>query len=407
MHILILSPVSNSYFGSLEWIKRDVTNEYSFIINEKCYNDYNSYYLEGTKCSFYTVEKWELNTIVQVAIEINNKSKIEYIFSYTEDDVELAALLRKNFKIKGQGPCSAKVYRNKYIMKQVANDFGFKVPAFATVSNMFELRKFANETGLPLIVKPIDGGGASGCKVLSSDEDITFFAKDFNGEMLVEKFISSSIYHIDGMCLNNDVKYVFCSEYINTCLSHQEGKSPASVQLNQKTEKYLRLKEYTMSLLPVFSSPSSYLFHLEVFYDGTDFWLCEIASRMGGGRVVECIKEEFGFHPIAELLKFETNRENYFDKVDKMLEMKNSYGFFLNAPKKGKIVSFPKKINDSCVFDFHIFAKEGQIYSSTESCIENICAISLKCNSEEEARKKINELNQWYSNNCIYEEINK
>lgn len=402
MNVLLLSPVSNKYFGALNWVKQDIANTYYFVIRKKHEEDYKKHCIDNVE--YIVVDVWREDLISYHVKKLHSKIGIDKIFAYTEDDILLAAVLRNKLGIEGQGITSAQTYRDKYMMASYIKEMGIKTPKFKLVENYFDLEGFIEENGYPIVIKPLDGAGAMGVTIVKNESELKdFLLNCAEGKKICEEYVPYDVYHVDGMVLDGTIKYQFVWKYVKSCLNFQNevGGSAISVSILSETTTYRDLTQYAQRVISALPSPNNFLFHLEVFYNGEDIILCEIASRMGGGRIIQCIQEEFGFNPIEELLKHETDRPNH-ESLSKVLNFRKQYAFALCGPKQGKILKIPEAIPFDDVFDYHIFASPGKVYGRAQSVIENVAAISIKGEVTEDIDERIAWIDRWYKDACEY-----
>lgn len=402
MNVLILSPVSNSYFGTLNWIKDDTKNYYYIVINKRHTEDYKKNCLQNVE--YIIVDVWQKDLISYYVKKLHAEKHIDKIFTYTEEEVLLAAELRNILGIKGQGITSAKCFRDKYLMASFISEMGINTPKFKMVESYFDLDEFTKYYGYPIVIKPLDGGGAIGVTVVRDEAELKgYIAENAVGKKICEKFIPYDVYHVDGMVLDGKIKYTVVWKYIKSCLNFQNevGGSCISMSMLSGTTTHAHLTQYARKVIMALPCPDNFLFHLEVFYNGEDIVFCEIASRMGGGRIIQCIHEEFGFNPIEELLKHETGRPVH-KNLSKRIEFEKQYAFVLCGPKRGKITKIPEILPFNDVFDYHVFAKPGKVYGRAHSVVENVAAISIKSDVTNDIEQRIIWIDRWYKDACVY-----
>jgi phosphoribosylaminoimidazole carboxylase (NCAIR synthetase) len=88
---------------------------------------------------------------------IERVGPVDLLIALSEFTLEIAAQVRQALNIPGHGPDEVGVYRDKARMKQVLQEHGLAVPAFTRCHSLEHTLDFANATGYPLIVKPVDG----------------------------------------------------------------------------------------------------------------------------------------------------------------------------------------------------------------------------------------------------------
>ena len=92
-------------------------------------------------------------------------------------------------------------YQRKSLMKESFIKAGVKVAPYILVSDLDSLKKFAEENGYPLFVKPDIGVGAEESFKLANEADLDeFFAKKpENVQYICERFVSGDIVTFDGV----------------------------------------------------------------------------------------------------------------------------------------------------------------------------------------------------------------
>ena len=101
-------------------------------------------------------------------------------------------------------------YQRKCLMKESFKKAGVKVAPYILVNDLESLKKFAEENGFPLFVKPDIGVGAEESFKLSNMQELEdFFAKKHeNCQYICERFISGDIVTFDGIAdINSEVVF--------------------------------------------------------------------------------------------------------------------------------------------------------------------------------------------------------
>lgn len=331
------------------------------------------------------------------------EKKADLIFSYTEEELIFAAELREKYHAHGQSKQSIEEFRNKYVMTRKACESGLNVPKFEQVNSVFDLVNAGQKIGFPMVLKPIDGMGSVDVHKINNNTELMQVAqKAVIKNYLAEEYITWPLYHVDGLVLDYKLKYLIVSEYFENTLSYQQGESIGSVQISQQSVVYQEIRKYAKKLFQDFDTPKSYIFHLEVFSDGNNLKLCEVALRLGGGRILQEIEAEFGFSPVKELLKNELKMQSQFvGKAE--LHPQKVRGFILVSPGEGKLTSLPKKLPFTAIYDFYQYAKIGQIYHGAHSSVEAVAAISVEGDTHTEVEKELQEIDQWMKAHARYE----
>ncbi len=230
-----------------------------------------------------------------------------------------------------------------------------RVPVFAVVDYVTDLLSFIEKHGFPCVIKPRSGHSSIGAAVLKDHNSLTRYLlslADTKTEcdralsLDIERFVSGSMYHIDGLVIHGQVKVIWPSRYVNACVGFDSNPYLASISLSPPHPIRKRLQHFIAriiaALIPDTTPPSasadsksaavaaptatgdnsagggsatgscgvsygptlwnthkpSFSFHAEAWHDPqTDLiTLCEIASRTGGADVCDQFRELMGVH---------------------------------------------------------------------------------------------------------------
>jgi hypothetical protein len=249
------------------------------------------------------------------AARVAARHGVRLIASSSEQDVVRAARLRERLGLPGQSTASATAYRDKLVMKQIAESAGIPVPAFAAVDTPGELVAFVARHDLPVVLKPRRGGGSENVHVLGSTEDLRSVlasgvlpaAPAARGDWLVEAFMVGTLCHVDGLAAAGRVLHGWPSRYSGGNVEAvRHGLPLASTMLGPDDPAFAPLLDHTAAVLdalPHFPFPTS--FHLEAWLPdgGGPPVLCEVASRTGGAFVADVYAAAFGVHLSRESLR--------------------------------------------------------------------------------------------------------
>ncbi len=315
------------------------------------------------------------------AIELNKKYKFKNFIAEDEFDLIRAARLRQQFGIEGQTLESAMAFRDKALMKDYLKD-KIDLPFYKSLLSISDLYSFIENHGFPVIVKPRRESASKGIHVIENLEELYNFSKYFWSEnLMVETFIKGNMYHVD-VLIDNDETIVFsASKYTGGCLTVLNGvQSLISCQIESQDPMFNRLEEYFYKVLRALPSPRTSVYHLEVFHTEEDKLIfCEIASRIGGGYIIDCISAQFSFDLPT----------NFFRRlldlpVEKpTLQQTGIHGFMFFPTKKGKLLYLPKEINTDNIIRYHKLGKEGETYQNPEAVHHRVAGVVAKGHSSE------------------------
>jgi hypothetical protein len=262
------------------------------------------------------------------ALDMHREHKFTHIYTKNEDLIIRAAHLRTILNIEtGLLADQVSAYREKVHMKELAMEGGFPVPAFARLLAPIDLIGFIEKHGYPVVVKPTLGCAVAGLHLISNEEELRSFLSsklfacidinqrmDLVGELMVEGFMRGRMYHVNGIAVNGQIRYVWPFAYLHTCFDFaKNGSAYGNSSIPTTHPLHARLCQATQRLLNILPTPDDCLiFHLELYENldenrspDDDFVLCEIAARAPGGSITHLIDlltfPEHSHHSYARL----------------------------------------------------------------------------------------------------------
>lgn len=271
---------------------------------------------------------------------------IDHVIALSEFDLEMAATIRTKYSIPGCDEQTVPLFRNKVEMKKCMNEKGIRIPQFTSFNNTEDVKKFVEQVGFPIVLKPKKGAASQGIKIVNSWTQTLNFLSQINfNEYECEEYIEGLIYHVDGLIKDNKLLFAKASKYINTCLDFNKGIPLGSVMVDDvKTEK--ELLDFTSTVVKSFSLKNS-AFHLEIIYSKDGPVFLEIGARVGGGEIPFLIKDLYGIDLIKEWIRLEigTFKDTSLNISDKSIQ-----GGFLLIPEPDEVpcrVQFVTSLIDS------------------------------------------------------------
>jgi biotin carboxylase len=251
-----------------------------------------------------TFENYDLNDAVELrAVQLHAQYRFTQVVAMWEFDLARAARLRERFGFAGQNVASATVYRDKAVMKDAASAAGVGVTPYRRIESALDLIDFVAEHGLPVVVKPRNGGASLGIRIVRTPDELeALLAAGLRPNMesipdlMVEKYVDGLLYHCDGIVLEGRLVVTWPALYYNDSLSFSEDRPLGSAILAPDHRLRKRLQNLVRTIIANFATPFATTFHCEIFHkaDTDELLLCEIASRTGGNRVADMFKLGFG-----------------------------------------------------------------------------------------------------------------
>ncbi len=394
MSILIMNFVPYERSPYEEFLKKS-GEDLILLTSDEYFQDFN----KNDYIHIESFENYRNNNLVEYrAIELYKKYRYHTILANAEADILRAAKLREYLGLDGQHVNSAIQYRDKVTMKQIANRYGLPTPPFAAIDDSFDLIHFIEQHQLPIVLKPRSGVGSRDTFVIQTKEELeNLLVKGIPTQYIAEKFISGDVYHVDGIIHKGEIVFICASKYLNEPIKYHNQGYLGSYILDPANPLALRLSKMTEQLISVLDTPPNTTFHAEWFHTPhNEIILCEIASRTGGGKIVENIYESYRIHLDQSFVRSQCNLPlSLPGKKDEIKPQKLS-GWVKIPPKQGIFVSAPLAQLPSWVKDYQLLAQPGQNYSTPNGIREYIAAFIVEGDSELEVYEKLLQIADWF-----------
>ncbi|GEM02785.1 ATP-grasp domain-containing protein [Halolactibacillus halophilus] len=396
MSIVILNRVSKEEKNYADWL-RDTTEEIYIFNHKESANTFN-----GERVNVKVFENYTQNGLVDYeVIKLHEKDSIKALVALEEGEIIRAGYLREYLNIEGQKYESAVKFRDKHLMKLKLSQNGINVPPFRMIKNKTDLIDFIKVEEYPVIIKPLDSWSSKGIEIIKNKAELKkcLLSNPLENH-LVEKYINTPIYHVDGIIINNKYKFICSSAYINTPLAYKEYKSFGSVLFergNNLSERLIEFVKHALSKMPLAKDMS---FHVEVFHDerNNEFLICEMGSRTIGAGTDKIIKHSFNI----DLDKILTQAVCGVD-LDLEIKERNVSGQLFIRPKKGFLKHIPKKLPFEWCFDYEIKGYIGKYYDgSLMKSTEAYADIYFEGENQEELLSRVKILEQFMIDNTVW-----
>ncbi len=254
---------------------------------------------------------YETNDLVEFdAARIIESTDCRGIIALSEVDMLRAAQLRTRYGIPGLTYPTARLFRDKVLMKEALREAGLRVPRFTTVDSGLDLMAAAADYGYPFVVKPRMGGGSIGATVVRDEAALrALLSKGLRpnfytpAHLEAEEFVAGDLYHVDGLVLDGVIRLHTVSKYRSDVLEFSTAVSTRMV--DQRSPLAHRLSEFTGAVLAELGllKPGIHsYFHCEAFDTPDGPVLCEVAARPGGLGIVDQVDAYFGLNTFELLL---------------------------------------------------------------------------------------------------------
>ena len=220
---------------------------------------------------------------------------ISFVIAATESSVDIAAMIREEFKLSGTPLKISNILHNKNEMKREALKHGIPITKFHLITDKDTPEALIEKLGLPLVVKPIAESGARGVMVLKSLEQVKKHAKL---GLLAESFVEGTEVSVETFIHNGRAIFHNITDYL-----HQWKKSILPATLDQDLEQnIIRINDQVIKGFGVKNGMT----HAEFYLTKNGPVFGEMAVRPPGGYYMELIEYAYGFNPWQTYVELET-----------------------------------------------------------------------------------------------------
>jgi hypothetical protein len=297
------------------------------------------------------------------------------------------------------------LYRDKFLMKQRLAEHGIRINPMAMVGSACEINDFIEQYGYPVVVKPRDGRGSGGVRVLRDVDGLRDYLQQQDGttlhNLMVEKYLDAPLLNVNGLYINGNPVIISPVRSTITCLDFLDGQSLGFQMLAESNPLHAQCVKLTRSIIEqALPNLGTLLFHLEVFLDGDDLIVCEIACRLGGCCINQELTEAYGLNPRLTLIDAERGGKSA--SLKSLLPPRHLLGQLNVPPRTGKLIDFPASIDLPFIRYYTVTAKKGTDYSGMQMTNGEIVSAIVEGNSEKEVSDHLAQFDSWVRDTFVW-----
>jgi len=345
-------------------------------------------------------ESFNDNPLVEIeAYQVARQLESPLAVALAEIDLMRAARINDRLGVTQDSEARVRYYRDKFLMKSLAEKSGIPIAAMSTLNNATELNTFIEQHGYPVVVKPRDGRGSNGVKVIRNDEEANAYLYNQNStcffNLMIEKFIEGEHYQTNGLYVGGHPVLVSTSKALTSCLNFLSGEALGLQMIDPKSPQAKRIETLANTLITeILPSEPTMLFHLEVFVTSAgDIVLGEIACRLGGGFVNDEHKAAWGLD--LRMTYLAHLREP--DKTTEPVQHPDMLaGQLLVPPISGKLLGAPEACDWNFVKKYTFSGKIGQVYTPMAFTNGEIMSAIVIGENESDIQDHLSSLHHWF-----------
>ncbi|HXG92100.1 MAG TPA: ATP-grasp domain-containing protein [Blastocatellia bacterium] len=233
---------------------------------------------------------------------------IDRIVPLDEFDQETAAILREHLRVPGMGETTARYFRDKLAMRVRAREEGILVPEFVHVLNYDLIRQFMERVPPPWVLKPRSEAASLGIKRVNHADELWPLLDalgDRQSLYVLEQFVAGDIYHVDSIVADCEALFAVPHKYGHPPMEVAHGGIFTTRKIPRQSADAQSLETFNRNLIKTLGLVRG-VTHAE-FIKGRDgrFYFLEIAARVGGANIAECVEAATGLNLWAEWAKVE------------------------------------------------------------------------------------------------------
>lgn len=258
----------------------------------------------------------------EAILEIAKEEKVSGLCT-AGTDVAIASIGYANQQLGlfGVGEEAAKKTADKAVMQKAFDEGGVASARSIRAGSPDEVRKAAEEIGLPVVVKCVDSSGARGIRIVDNSDDLEeayeyalrYSHKDY---VLVESKLPGTEIGVDGIVC--DGKLIFVAPHQKSI--YKSGQTTVTAGHNfpyDGSDALLEeIRQQTQNAVDALGLDYCAV-NLDAFVDGDDCYIIEIGGRSGATCIPELIERCYGF--------------NYYEKIIDL-----ALGVPVSIPELGK-----------------------------------------------------------------------
>jgi len=306
-----------------------------------------------------------------IIADIATRHAVDGIYPAAEWGVAAGFEAAHRIGLPGLTPDAANRARDKFAMRQALEAAGIPNPSFRSVDSLDEAEQAAQDIGLPVIVKPVDGNASRGVRRLDYIDDMSLayaLAKkeSGSGRVIIEGFCVGDEFNIDGlMCDGTFIPGGITGK--ERPVSHTRFDLGIFMPPGLGPEKEAELNALTERACRAIGLNSGTV-HLEIITTEDGPRVIEIAARPGGGRIpTDLIPMTYGMDIMADAFRIALGKS---PEESRQFEKGTAVYWFPARPGiVSKIVGEEEARAIPNVVELHVFVKPDDEVQHIVDCV--------------------------------------
>lgn len=244
-------------------------------------------------------------------------------------------------------------------------------------------------------------------EILRSVDDVTDFGRrhpqldaDEPCDLMVERYVENTMMHVDEVWVDGEFAMVCASSHgASTWLDFHVARPVTSVMLDVDRGLHGRCVELVRRTLQALPTPSPTIFHVELFLEGDDLLVNEVACRLGGAKIHRAM------HAVHDLSMIELYLGLLGGRLrpGAPLTRRGSAGWIIFPPREGTVLSLPDAPPFDGVEELRTFARIGDRLERATVSTDAILTAVVVGSDESNVRQRIEQVRRWFDDNVVVE----
>lgn len=338
-------------------------------------------------------------------LDLASSLDIDGISAYASDpSAPTAAYVSEKLNLPGHSYNTVHSFQKKDLFREFLRKEGFNVPKSKSFNDHGEAKEYARaltKKHNSIIVKPVDSSGSKGVSKLESVagfERAFGTAKEFSltDKVVVEQFIRSSVYQMDGdgfvsggelsfFCFGNQHNDDECNPHAPVGISFPYIVRP---EIQKKAQKEI---ERAISLSGLKTGGVNIEF---LVGENDQVYILEIGPRPGGNRIPEVIK----YHTDVDLVEKSVESSLGNTYISEQINREDRFhAVYIIHSKRGGIFSkidIRKEIKEN-ILDINIWTEKGEKIEKFSGSHNTMGSVIMKFDNETEMIMKMENMNEY------------
>jgi biotin carboxylase len=259
---------------------------------------------------FLMPDLYRRDDVIHAVSYLARGEDIARVVALDEFDLEMASTLREHLRVPGMGETTVRYFRDKLAMRMRAREMGILVPQFVPILNYDRIREFLDTVPPPWVLKPRFSASAIGIRKLDDPERLWRLLDELGDRQsyhLLERFVPGSVYHVDSIVWNREIRFAEAHAYWHPPFDVYHGGGVfASRTLPRDSPEASALRDINGEVVRTLGMVRGVM-HTEFIRADEDgrFYFLETAARVGGANIAEMVEAATGINLWREWARLE------------------------------------------------------------------------------------------------------